>query len=105
VTDFTEYLEWSTDKLLERLAKLAWQVGSCRRLLARARAQAEADKAQALRNSQVETVTGRAQFARIEAVAATTEALEQEGQIAELVEEQEFLKLLLMVRVGVHAGL
>lgn len=103
MTDFTEYLEWSTDKLLERLAKLAWQIGNCRKLLARAKAQAEIDKAVAVRNSMESTVSGRSQMARVESVAATSEALETEGQIAELAEEQAFLTLLLTIKVGVSA--
>jgi primosomal replication protein N len=103
LTDFTEYLEWPPLQLLERLAKLAWQIGNCRKLLARAKAQAEMDKAQAVRNSMESTVSGRQQMARVESVAATSEALEMEGQIAELAEEQSFLTLLLTIKVGVNA--
>lgn len=93
--DFTEYLSWTPEQLLERLARLTQVIAQARKDLAFAKATLEQEKGKAWSQSQETTVTGRTQSARAQAVPTTMQVLEYDGIIAQTVEERDLLLIIL----------
>jgi hypothetical protein len=105
-TDFTEYLTWTPDQLLERLAGLTQLIATARKELAFAKSTLEREKTQAWSASHEPTVTGRQHSARAQSVSSAMQVIEFDGKIAEAVEERDFILIVLPyapVRVSVDA--
>lgn len=94
-TDFTEYLSWTPTQLLERLASLTQLMVQTRNELVFAKTTLEREKAKAWSASQETTVTGRQQSARHSSVSSTEQVIEMDGLIGALVEERDFLLIIL----------
>lgn len=97
--DFTDYLGFDVERLLERLARVAFQIADVQAEIARARSDELGAKSAGWSASVETTVTARGKAASYAAVPATQTVLELEAMRDGLREERDFLRLLVDVRV------
>lgn len=99
--DYSAYLTWDTDQLLQRLAGVTAVLADLAELEAEARAQELGAKAEAFRSSSVDGPTARRQVMAVEATPASQALLETRGQIEALGHEKTLLLTLIDVRLRV----